>query len=200
MVLVGDRPTHTWVKRSLPGAKFEFIGQFYKMPKPWYRPDWTDHRVNNRAPEYRLTAEQYDQIEEMSLFHCSLEEMAHAFNIDRHTMQHLCRRDPEINKRIAIGKSRGARALRSVQFKVALSGNCTMLMYLGKVILGQCPDSEVSIGADGGPTELSEVTKAHLVEMAQHIQQIALAANTTEVETEVIERDGTISQKVVSMS
>jgi hypothetical protein len=170
------------------------------MPKPWYRPDFVDQRANNQAPEYKLTAEQHNQIEELSIFHCSTEEMAHALGVCRSTFLNLAKRDPEINKRIALGQSKGKRAIRSVQMRIALSGNVTMLMFLGKVILNQLPDSQVTIGGPQDPSDLSLEARTQLAELAKHISQVAIAANTTEVEAEVIERDGTVSRKVLPMN
>jgi hypothetical protein len=124
-----------------------------------------------------------------------MEEIGYALGVCRLTFQHLCRRDPEVRKRIAIGQAKGKRALRAVQFKVALSGNTSLLIWLGRCILGQCPRDEMHMHINGDAsdaTELSEPTKEHLTELARHIQQLAVATNSREVETEVIGRDGTV--------
>jgi hypothetical protein len=168
------------------------------MAQPWFRPKW-DHPGQQ---EFQLTAEQLDVVEELSVFHCSTEEIGYALGICRQTFVTMARRDPELRRRIACGQAKGKRALRQVQFKVALSGNCNMLIYLGKVILGQCPDAEVHIGSGGGSDpELSEQAKQHLIEISQHLNAVALAANAREVETEVMsERGPGNGQNIINMS
>ena len=164
------------------------------MPTPHYRPKW-DLGVGG-CPEYVLTPEQLDEVEELAVFHCTTEEIGCALGVCRQTFVTMSKRQPEILKRIALGQAKGRRALRAVQYKVALAGNTTMLCFLGKVLLNQLPDSQVHIGGspngDGAITDVSPEAKAHLAELANAITRAALAQNSVEVETEVIQRDGTV--------
>lgn len=138
-------------------------------------------------PHYELSPAQLDQVEEMSVFQCTDTEIAHALGMSAATMGKMRRENMELARRIAIGQSKGKRALRSVQFKVAISGNVNMLMYLGKVVLEQLPDAQVVLGGGGSEaTDLSPAAKAHLAELAQAINQAALNAATPEVEAKVV--------------
>jgi hypothetical protein len=112
------------------------------------------------------------------------------------TLHNLCKRDPEINKRIACGQSKGRRALRAVQMKVALSGNTNLLIWLGRCILKQCPNDEMHVHTGNGASDMSELStqaKEHLAELARHLNQAAIAVSTREIETEIIGRDGTVT-------
>ncbi len=51
---------------------------------------------------------------------------------------------------MAEGKEKCRASLRRKQFELAMSGNPTMLVWLGKNMLGQKDKSEIS-GPDGGP-------------------------------------------------
>ena len=69
---------------------------------------------------------------------------------------------------ITFAKEVGKASLRSAQFKAALAGNATMLIWMGKQLLGQRDklDHEVT-GKDGGPiqtitTEMSAKEAAEL--------------------------------------
>jgi hypothetical protein len=170
------------------------------MATPWYRPKYE----SPGQPQFTLSAEQLDVVEELAVFHCALEEIGCAFGVCRATMQAMCRRQPEINQRIAIGQAKGKRALRSVQFRVALSGNVSMLIWLGRCILKQLPADELHmhVNGDAEDAELSPAAKEHLSEIARHLNQVAIAASATEVdaEVEVITGDGTIERKIVPMN
>ena len=67
----------------------------------------------------------------LALIHCSLIEMADIVGVSQDTLK---RRYAHI---IAKGKSEGKMKLRRKQIEVAMSGNHTMLIWLGKQMLGQ---------------------------------------------------------------
>lgn len=156
--------------------------------RSWWDPQPGPMNLGGKQWHYELSPAQLDQVEEMSVFQCTQEEIAHALGVSNNTLINMRKRNEEIGKRIALGQSRGKRALRSVQFKVALSGNVNMLMYLGKVVLDQLPDAQVNmnIGAAASPADLSPAAKAHLAELARAISHAALQASTPEVEAEVV--------------
>lgn len=70
-------------------------------------------------------------IERMAAIHCTLDEMASITGVSVDT---LGRRFAEPIKR---GRARGKRSLRRHQYKLAKSGNATMLIWLGKQLLEQ---------------------------------------------------------------
>ena len=59
-------------------------------------------------------------------------------------------RNPEIEAAIERGADRGKATLRRMQWKGAQAGNPTMLIWLGKQLLGQKDRSELT-GAEDGP-------------------------------------------------
>jgi hypothetical protein len=92
-----------------------------------------------------------------------------------------------------VGGSKGKRLLRARQFQFALQGNVSMLIWLGRCILGQIPDASVQLQVDNDDVEnlqLSEAAKAHLMELAVAIQKIALAANRQDLEAQAQLTDG----------
>lgn len=89
-----------------------------------------------------------DQVTLLASFHCSLEEMAQFFKCDRHTL--TANYSPEIAK----GKADGKIRLRRKQFDVAMKGNTTMLIWLGKQILGQ---NDQNIGDDYSPLPIDDI-------------------------------------------
>lgn len=81
-----------------------------------------------------------DQLKKLAALDCSLEEMASFFNVDQRT---LTRRFAQV---IRDGRNSGKISLKRKQFEVAMSGSVPMLIWLGKIRLGQrdttIPDNE----------------------------------------------------------
>jgi len=76
------------------------------------------------------------------------------------TLRTLCRRLQEKEYRDLIPKAQAELkiSLRSKQVQLALSGNPTMLIWLGKQMLGQTDQSQVQhTGADGGAIEHRQI-------------------------------------------
>jgi len=89
-----------------------------------------------------------EQVTLLASFHCTLEEMAQFFKCDRHTL--TANYSPEIAK----GKADGKIRLRRKQFDVAMKGNTTMLIWLGKQILGQ---NDQNVGDDYSPLPIDDI-------------------------------------------
>jgi len=72
-----------------------------------------------------------DEVKKLAALHCTYKEMAEFFDVNVETLKY--------NFRDIITKeqSKTKQALRKAQLKVALDGNTTMLIWLGKQILGQ---------------------------------------------------------------
>lgn len=160
------------------------------MAGEWFKPRWNPEPQARQA--YVLSELQLDQA---SLFHCSQDEIAHALGMSHAAFKIMLNREhsgQEMRKRIALGQSKGKRALRSVQFRVALSGNTNMLIWLGRCILKQLPHDEVHMHVNGDATdaELSQAAKEHLVELARHLNTAAIAAQNREVECETMPERG----------
>ena len=72
-----------------------------------------------------------DEVKKLAALHCTYKEMADFFDVNVETLKYNFR---DI---IVKAQSETKQALRKTQLKVALEGNVTMLIWLGKQILGQ---------------------------------------------------------------
>lgn len=72
-----------------------------------------------------------DEVEKLARLWCSYNEIAEWFEIPVETLKY------NFSDVIAKGRSETKQALRRAQIKTALSGNVSMLIWLGKNILGQ---------------------------------------------------------------
>jgi hypothetical protein len=101
--------------------------------KPRRNPKWGTVTkaglVTGRAPNQRVVDP--DEVYRMSLLGCTMEEMAQFFQIDRETLKY------NFWDYIKQGESETRQRLRNAQIELALKGNATMLIWLGKQMLGQ---------------------------------------------------------------
>jgi hypothetical protein len=72
-----------------------------------------------------------DEVWKLAALGCTIEEMADWFQIPRETLKY------NFSDYIAKGRSELKRRLRAAQIKTAMAGNATLLIWLGKNILGQ---------------------------------------------------------------
>jgi len=86
----------------------------------------------------------YEAAEKLAYLHCTQEEMASFLGVSTDTL----RRDPVFCDIYKKGMDNGRTSLRRLQWKQAEEGNTTMLIWLGKQILGQRDKQELT-GADG---------------------------------------------------
>jgi AraC-like DNA-binding protein len=80
------------------------------------------------------------QLDQLARIHCTYEEIAAVLGCSTDT---LARRFAE---RIEKGREEGKMSLRRVQFRAALLGSTTMMIWLGKQHLGQADQSKVQVG------------------------------------------------------
>jgi hypothetical protein len=81
-----------------------------------------------------------DQIEKLAMINCSLAEIASVMRCSVDTLE----RYSEVIKR---GRENGKSSLKKKQFEVAMKGNVTMLIWLGKIVLGQKEEKIVDVRA-----------------------------------------------------
>lgn len=79
------------------------------------------------------------QLESLCAAQCTDEEIAAHVGVTRRAWAEIKKR-PAIADAIRNGRAKGIGSLRSAQFKAALSGNATMLIWMGKQLLGQRDD------------------------------------------------------------
>ena len=82
----------------------------------------------------------YMEAEDLASIGCSMEVIATILDIDSETLS----RNPKYAKSIKKGRSNMIKSLLHKQVEVALSGNTTMLVWLGKQYLGQSDRQEVA--------------------------------------------------------
>lgn len=82
----------------------------------------------------------YMEAEDLAAIGCSMEVIATILDIDSETLS----RNPKYAKAIKKGRSNMIKSLLHKQVEVALSGNTTMLVWLGKQYLGQSDRQEVA--------------------------------------------------------
>lgn len=72
-----------------------------------------------------------EQVTKLAAINCSMKEMASILSCDVRTLQ---RRFADV---IEKGRDTGKTSLKRKQYEVAMKGNVTMLIWLGKIFLGQ---------------------------------------------------------------
>lgn len=72
-----------------------------------------------------------DEVYKLAALGCSMEEMCDWFQINRETLKY------NFAEYISKGQSHLKQRLRQAQYQVAIGGNATMLIWLGKNVLGQ---------------------------------------------------------------
>lgn len=80
-----------------------------------------------------------DQVTKLAMINCSYAEMAAVLDCDQST---LSRRFAQL---IEKGRESGKMSLKRKQWEMAMGGNITMLVWLGKQLLGQTDKVEKTI-------------------------------------------------------
>jgi hypothetical protein len=74
---------------------------------------------------------------------CTVDEIAAVLGVPRRTLYDRMEQDPEIQRVLDEGRDQGRATLRRLQWQQANAGNPTMLIWLGKQLLGQRDKHEV---------------------------------------------------------
>jgi hypothetical protein len=82
-----------------------------------------------------------DTVEKLAAIHCTMQEIASVVGCSVDTLE---RRFADT---IKVGKDKGKTSLRRYQWKAAEKGNVSMLIWLGKQLLGQKDKSDSEIEA-----------------------------------------------------
>ena len=89
-------------------------------------------------------------LEELASIQCTDDEIAAVLDVSTDTLGRRKQDDPEFMAAYTKGKARGRASIRRQQWARAQSGSDTMLIWLGKNILGPKDRSELT-GADNAP-------------------------------------------------
>lgn len=87
-------------------------------------------------------------IERLGAIGCTTEEIAAVCGVCKDVIEE------QYSEAMQIGKSRARAELRREQWRQAMAGNGTMLVWLGKQMLGQRDKQELT-GKDGGPVVIA---------------------------------------------
>ena len=100
-------------------------------------------------------------VERAASIGCTVEEIAAILGIARSTLFERKANDPAIEDAIEKGRETGRATLRRLQWDRAQQGSDTMLIWLGKQMLGQRDNAAVAValsGPKGGPVQSERVT------------------------------------------
>lgn len=88
----------------------------------------------------------WEQVDSMCAIHCTGEEQAGVLGVDYDTLNSACKRDNGLgfSDYFAQKSSSGKMSLRRRQYTLAMEGNATMMVWLGKNWLGQTDKSEIT--------------------------------------------------------
>lgn len=109
-------------------------------------------------------------VEKLASIGCTLAEMAAACNCSKDTLQR------NFAAEIAKGQENGKTRLRKKQIEVALAGNVSMLIFLGKNMLGQSDKLET------------------VTENTHTVKQVAITPQIEEQIKKIAERNDTLEQ------
>jgi len=94
------------------------------------------------------------KLKALAQIQCTDAEIAAVLGCSLPTFNRNKDKDPRVVETIEEGKASGRASLRRKQYAVALDGNPTMLIWLGKQLLGQRDKLGLEhSGKDGGPLE-----------------------------------------------
>tara|TARA_R110002110_G_scaffold86172_3_gene224934 strand:- start:440 stop:784 length:345 start_codon:yes stop_codon:yes gene_type:complete len=88
----------------------------------------------------------WEQVDKMCGIHCTGEEQSGILGVDYDTLNAACKREKKMgfSDYFRQKSSSGRMSLRRRQYSLAMDGNPTMLVWLGKNWLGQADKSEVT--------------------------------------------------------
>jgi len=84
-----------------------------------------------------------DKLLALAQINCTHSEIASVLGMDLRTLQRRLAEDPELVTIIEKGREEGKASLRRAQWKSALAGDRTMMIWLGKNTLGQSDNQRV---------------------------------------------------------
>lgn len=117
------------IEAQAPIQNYEERWQF----KPRQNPKWgqvtKEGLIVGRGANRKVVPP--DEVWKLAALGCTMEEMCDWFQINRETLKY------NFSDYIAKGRAELKRRLRAAQIRVALEGNATMLVWLGKNLLNQ---------------------------------------------------------------
>lgn len=109
----------------------------------------------------------WKRVDTMCAAQCTGEEIAETIGCSRDTLLEACKREHNqtFEDYFAQRRQRGFASLRAKQFELAMRGDKTMLVWLGKQYLGQT--DKWSFGGKQSTKELDDVLQSELKKLAE---------------------------------
>lgn len=114
-------------------------------------------------------------VERAAAIGCTIEEVAGLCGVGRTTFYDRMEIDPDLKAAVDRGRENGKVTLRRLQWRKAEAGSDTMLIWLGKQMLGQRDKQEVT-GANGGPIEMRDATPTEVARRVAFLLTAGLLA------------------------
>lgn len=109
-----------------------------------------------------------EQFEKLCSLQCTLEEFCCYFDCNMDTLENWCKKTylKNFSEVFKVKRGGGKVSLRRKQFEVAMSGNPTMLIWLGRNMLDQSENNEkISLSVDVKDDALSKSLKEFAEEL-----------------------------------
>lgn len=102
-----------------------------------------------------------EELGKLCAMQCTHNEIASWFNVSPDTIERRAASDPEFRQVMLSSRDRGLISLRRKQYELALSGDRTMLIWLGKQLLGQREKLGVQADNSEGAFTLEELLTSY---------------------------------------
>jgi hypothetical protein len=99
----------------------------------------------------KATAIDLNELEKLCIMGCNEGEIAAWFKVSVRTIQ-TRRKQPKFAEVMRRGQAKSCINVRRLQFRLLEAGNATMAVWLGKNLLGQRDNMQIT-GANGGPIQ-----------------------------------------------
>jgi hypothetical protein len=144
------------------------------MPPDLTLPD-VEHAIIGR-PEVVIDL---DVVERAASIGCTVEEISALVGCSRRTMFYKLKDEPEIQEAMQRGLDKGRATLRRQQWQRANSGSDTMLIWLGKQMLGQRDVTDIALSGSLTATVLPYDPSTLDAEEREVLQRVLLKAPPT---------------------
>ena len=131
--------------------------EYHHREQPKQGEELRSGQIVGRGPNRRVIDP--EEVEKLARLWCSWEEMSDFFGVPANTLKY------NFSDVVAKGRSETKQALRRAQIKLALGGNATMLIWLGKNILAQSENPQAA-GQEALPW-----TDDDVAEVKEHLQE-----------------------------
>lgn len=102
-----------------------------------------------KAPQKRGPKKKFypdlTHVENLAALSCTDNELAAVYEVCQKTIQREKQDNPSFAEAVERGRNRGKVSLRRKQMEAAQGGNVTMLIWLGKQLLGQSEKSDITV-------------------------------------------------------